>query len=367
MPELPDFDIAMFALLPDLNHDLGFEPDFAWDIEGDINTPSNARKSTKDSDKQILPEDIKNHIPHDSSDESALLEFLQPVISYLASDSSSPRNCLNDTASQAISVSDGVGGRPAGDETSLAGDRASSFSILQSQSRVDLYPATVDTESKDMVEVLPTNWGTGGEIAASDASLSTTSPIGSRNALKAPSTLLTENSMLPPPADHDLYQWSLQSLGTTSRMIPIKASAIDNTISTIINASVDVNSSSPASPEGRDSDGRSRHSTPRSWSQAKSSAYVSQSPSKMLLDMQEWLDRRGTDVDQPVTAKCKTLPTPEGKGICGWQVVWADGDFQMDGNQPRPTISNEGRQLHAIRRRIEISRNGVAPWSLSLE
>lgn len=78
LPELSAFDAAMFAHFQNLDHDLEFESTFGWDIGGDSNTPSNAKESAEDPDKQTLTEDIENHILLDSSGEPVLLELFNP-------------------------------------------------------------------------------------------------------------------------------------------------------------------------------------------------------------------------------------------------------------------------------------------------
>jgi hypothetical protein len=373
LPELPDLDAAMFANLPSLDHSLGFEPAFDWDIGEDIRTLSNARELAEDVGKQILTEDvgkqilaedvgkqifaedIKNDTQPVSSDDSELWELLQPVVSSLASGSYSPRNCLNDAASQAISVPDRVSGCSAGDETLFRED-----TTLEIKSRIGLCPATADKESNDMAESGPTNWGTRSEFTASDASPSSTPSIGNRSALKALPTVLG-NSILPPSTERGLYEWSLKSLDATSGTIPSNATAIGNSTPTSVNASVDINSSWPPSPEGRGCDEPNQNPRPHLWQQAKSSSCVTQNPPGWLQDVKEWLDRRDTDLGQPVALKCKMSPTTKGKQVYGWQVVWVDGNSKTDDNQPRLMTPREKGRLQAIlKRNTAISRGSPA-------
>jgi hypothetical protein len=180
------------------------------------------------------------------------------------------------------------------------GVKTSSFSILESQSSVHLCPATTDAQSSDVVEDVPTNGpvegGTRSKFAVSNRSSSMTFSIDNSSKLKFRSIILTENSRLRSPANRRLDQCSLEPPGTTSGTIPSKAAAINNSMSTSVHTIVDINSSSPSSLEGRNSDGLSQHSSPELLPQAKSYVRHARTPPELLHDMQEWLDKRDADL-----------------------------------------------------------------------
>jgi hypothetical protein len=366
LPVLSAFDVAILAHLPNLDHGLGFDSDFGWDIGDDSIAPSNVGEPAQDPEKEILSRDGVDSILTDSSDESALLESLQPVVSYLASSSQVSHDIVgDDLARYAMPASHGVGLQPTPSCSSTTTGNDFAFSVGETQSTRDRRSAIPKPESHIVDEHVPANGADQcnmlGKPAKSDSDASRKSP-NTTSSVIIQTTVPSKPSAISSPAGRNLDQCSSRAVATTSGTISCKTSAINNGTSASLQSSFDLTYSLSPLLEDLDAGFSSQLTSPDPLREAQSSASHAENPTDMRHDVQEWLDGPSAESGQPVAVKIKALPIPDGKDIYGWQVVWASGSSWVDAGQPMALTSSEEGQLQAIRRRIAISGSSLPPW-----
>jgi hypothetical protein len=363
VPHVSAFDACPFENSTNFDHDFGFDFGLGEGL-GEGDTSSNIKEPAQDPDKETLTQSVNKCIPTESSDE-ALLELLQPVVSYLASCSYSPtQNVADDLASHAMSVPDGVDVCRTPGETSLTGDTTAPPATMDSESKGGQCLANAEAYSNFVDERGPTNSHDQGSMQSrsgtSDGNPITMSPIGRRTSIIIQPNVVSTPRVLSSPRDLD--QCSLRAAFTTADTIPNNPSAVNSSMSERVQTSVGLKSSVQSSSDDCDVVGSSQRTTPYSLRQARSITDLAENCSDLRHDMQEWLDGSSADVGQPVSVKIKVLPTPAGEGIYGWEVVWVNGSSRVDAGQPKPMMSSEEEMLRAIRRRILILRSSLPPW-----